>query len=207
MLTIVDHPLVQHKLSIIRDKHTSKKEFKELVEEVAMLIAYEITRDLELVECEVETPLTKTICRSLGGKKLAIIPILRAGLGMVGGIEKLIPSVRIGHIGMYRDHDTLQPVVYYAKLPQDMAQRDAILIDPMLATGGSAVAAIDYLKQQGARSIRFMSLIAAPEGVKIVSDAHPEVPIYTAALDEKLNELGYILPGLGDAGDRLFGTR
>lgn len=206
-LFIVDHPLIQHKLSIIRRKDTSTKIFKELVDEISMLMAYELTRDLELTEVDIETPLAPMKTRHLGGKKLAIVPILRAGLGMVGGVERLIPNVRIGHIGMYRDHETLTPVVYYAKLPGELDQRDVILIDPMLATGGSAAEAVRYLKDQGARSIKFMALVSAPEGVRVFHEAHPEIPVYTAALDECLNEQGYIVPGLGDAGDRLFGTR
>ncbi|ADU65541.1 uracil phosphoribosyltransferase [Desulfurispirillum indicum] len=204
---IVDHPLIQHKLTYIRDRNTSTKMFKELLEEVSMLMAYEITRNLELEDTDIETPLVPTRGKVLGGKKLAVVPILRAGLGMVRGIENLIPNVRIGHLGMYRDHDTLQPVVYYNKLPQDMHQRDVILVDPMLATGGSAVIAVDELKKAGARSVKFMALIAAPEGIRHFFDHHPDVPIYVAAVDEKLSEQGYILPGLGDAGDRIFGTR
>ncbi len=204
---ILDHPLIQHKLTFIRDKHTGSKEFRELVEELSMLMAYEVTRSLPLEDYEVETPITKTKARVIAGKKLGIIPILRAGLGMVNGMLRLVPAAKVGHIGLYRDPNTLQPVEYYAKLPSDIAERDLIVVDPMLATGGSAVAAIDYLKAQGATSISFVCLIAAPEGVEKFHAAHPDVDIYTASLDECLNEHAYIVPGLGDAGDRLFGTK
>ncbi|MBB5022119.1 uracil phosphoribosyltransferase [Desulfurispira natronophila] len=204
---IIDHPLIQHKLTHIRDKETSTKLFKELLEEVSMLMAYEITRNLDLMEVPVETPLMQTTGKVLGGKKLAVVPILRAGLGMVQGIESLIPNLRIGHIGMYRDHDTLEPIVYYCKLPPDMDQREVIVVDPMLATGGSAAAAVNHIKEQGAKRIKFMALVAAPEGIAEFRRIHTDVPIYTAAVDEKLSEQGYILPGLGDAGDRIFGTR
>ncbi len=204
---ILDHPLIQHKLTFIRDKQTGSKEFRELVEELSMLMAYEVTRSLPLEEYEVETPITTTKAQVIAGKKLGIIPILRAGLGMVNGMLKLVPAAKVGHIGLYRDPETLQPVEYYAKLPSDIAERDLIVVDPMLATGGSAVAAIDYLKRQGATSIRFVCLIAAPEGVQRLRSAHPDVDIYTAAVDSHLNEHAYIVPGLGDAGDRLFGTK
>lgn len=204
---ILDHPLIQHKLTFIRDKHTGSKEFRELVEELSMLMAYEVTRWLPLEDYEVETPITTTKARVIAGKKLGIIPILRAGLGMVNGMLRLVPAAKVGHIGLYRDPETLQPVEYYAKLPSDIAERDLIVVDPMLATGGSAVAAIDYLKRMGATSIRFVCLIAAPEGVEKLHSAHPDVDIYTASLDECLNEHAYIVPGLGDAGDRLFGTK
>ncbi|HHW98202.1 MAG TPA: uracil phosphoribosyltransferase [Firmicutes bacterium] len=204
---ILDHPLIQHKLTFIRDKHTGSKEFRELVEELSMLMAYEVTRWLPLEDYEVETPITTTKARVIAGKKLGIIPILRAGLGMVNGMLRLVPAAKVGHIGLYRDPETLQPVEYYAKLPSDIAERDLIVVDPMLATGGSAVAAIDYLERMGGTSIRFVCLIAAPEGVERLHSAHPDVDIYTASLDECLNEHAYIVPGLGDAGDRLFGTK
>lgn len=206
-LVIIDHPLIQHKLSLIRDKQTGPKEFRELVEEVATLMAYEVTRDLPLCEVEIETPVARTKTKVLSGKKMGIIPILRAGLGMVDGILKLVPAARVGHIGLYRDPETLMPVEYYCKLPTDAAERDLFVVDPMLATGGSAVAAIQFLKDRGCTSIRLVNLIAAPEGIKAVQSAHPDVDIYTAALDERLNDHGYIVPGLGDAGDRLFGTK
>lgn len=206
-LVIMDHPLIQHKLSLIRDKQTGPKEFRELVEEVATLMAYEVTRDLPLCEVEIETPVARTKTKVLSGKKLGIIPILRAGLGMVDGILKLVPAARVGHIGLYRDPKTLQPVEYYCKLPTDAAERDLIIVDPMLATGGSAVAAIQFLKDRNCHNIRMVNLIAAPEGIKAVQEAHPDVDIYVAALDERLNDHGYIVPGLGDAGDRLFGTK
>ena len=204
---VFDHPLIQHKLTYIRDKNTGTKEFRELVDEVATLMAFEITRDLPLEEIEVETPVTVATTKVLSGKKIAIVPILRAGIGMVDGVLKLIPAAKVGHIGLYRDPETLKPVEYYAKLPADVEERDFIIVDPMLATGGSAVEAINSLKKRGAKSIKFMCLIAAPEGVKFIQDLHPDVDIYIAALDEKLNDHGYIVPGLGDAGDRLFGTK
>jgi uracil phosphoribosyltransferase len=207
ILLLVRHPLVQHKLTLLRDRNTPKKIFKELVDEIAMLMAYEATSDLVLETVDVETPLERTTGRRVAGKKLTLVPILRAGLGMVEGILKLVPSARVGHIGLYRDHDTLKPVDYYFKVPGDTAERDVLLLDPMLATGGSAVAAIDSLKRAGAQRIRFLCLVAAPEGVARVHEAHPDVPIICAALDRELNDRGYILPGLGDAGDRLFGTR
>ncbi|GAW31411.1 uracil phosphoribosyltransferase [Carboxydocella sp. JDF658] len=204
---VFDHPLIQHKLTYIRDKRTGSKEFRELVEEVAMLMAYEVTRDLPLEEAEVETPVGPAKTRVLAGKKLGVVPILRAGLGMVNGVLKLIPAAKVGHIGLYRDPETLQPVEYYCKLPTDVPERDLIVIDPMLATGGSAAAAITFLKEKGAKNIKLMCLIAAPEGIRTVQEAHPDVDIYAAAVDEKLNDHGYIVPGLGDAGDRLFGTK
>lgn len=204
---VFDHPLIQHKLTFIRDKNTGTKEFRELVDEVATLMAFEITRDMPLEEIEVETPVGKANAKILSGKKIGVVPILRAGIGMVDGILKLIPAAKVGHIGLYRDPETLKPVEYYVKLPSDVEERDFILVDPMLATGGSAVEAVNSLKKRGAKNIKFMCLIAAPEGVETLKKAHPDVDIYIAALDEKLNEKGYIVPGLGDAGDRLFGTK
>lgn len=207
LVSLVQHPLVQHKLTLLRDRRTPTKIFKELVDEIAMLMAYEATSDLPLEPAEVETPLERTIGRRVSGKKLTLVPILRAGLGMVEGILKLVPSARVGHIGLYRDHETLEPVDYYFKVPGEASERDFLLLDPMLATGGSAVAAITALKRAGAQRIRFLCIVAAPAGVTRVHDAHPDIPIICAALDRTLNEHGYILPGLGDAGDRLFGTR
>lgn len=204
---VFDHPLIQHKLTYIRNIETGTKEFRELVDEVATLMAFEITRDLPLEETVVETPVQKTKSKVLAGKKIGIVPILRAGIGMIDGILKLIPAAKVGHIGLYRDPETLQPIEYYVKLPADVAERDFILVDPMLATGGSAIEAVNSLKKRGATSIKFMCLIAAPEGVEALQKAHPDVDIYIAALDEKLNDHGYIVPGLGDAGDRLFGTK
>lgn len=206
-LTIVEHPLVRHKVTMLRDRRTPKKIFKELVDEIAMLMAYEATADLPLDEVEVQTPLEQASGWQVSGKKLTLVPILRAGLGMVEGILRLVPSARVGHIGLYRDHDTLEPVDYYFKVPADVVERDFFVLDPMLATGGSAVSAVTSLKRVGAVRIRFLCLVAAPEGVRRLEDAHPDVPVYCAALDRELNEHGYILPGLGDAGDRLFGTR
>ena len=206
-LIVLDHPLIQHKLTILRDRETSTRDFKQLVSEIAVLMAYEATKDLATQPVEIETPLERMTGRQVSGKKLTLVPILRAGLGMVEGIAHLIPSARVGHIGLYRDHDTLKPVDYYFKIPADEVERDFYVLDPMLATGGSAVAAVGTLKGAGARRIRFLSIVAAPEGVGRMLDAHPDVPIYTAALDRQLNDIGYILPGLGDAGDRLFGTR
>lgn len=206
-VTQISHPLILHKLSIIRDKNTGSKDFRELVGEVAMLMAYEVTRDVQLEDVEVQTPIATAKCKTLSGKKMAIVPILRAGLGMVDGMLKLIPAAKVGHIGLYRDEKTLKPVEYFCKLPQDIGERDVIVTDPMLATGGSATDAITLLKQKGARNIKLMCLIAAPEGIKKVVDAHPDVDVYVAAVDDRLNELGYIIPGLGDAGDRLFGTK
>lgn len=205
-LTVFDHPLIQHKLTIIRDKNVGTKEFREIVDEIASLMAYEVTRDLPVKDVEIETPVAKTTQKQLAGKKLAIVPILRAGLGMVDGIMKLIPAARIGHIGMYRDEESLEPVEYFVKLPEDIDQREVLVVDPMLATGGSAVMAIDALKKRGATKIKLITLVSAPVGVETVQKAHPDVDIYTAGLDEGLNEHGYIIPGLGDAGDRLFGT-
>lgn len=206
-VTQISHPLILHKLSFIRDKNTGSKDFRDLVSEVAMLMAYEVTRDVQTTDIEIETPICKTTCKTLAGKKMAIVPILRAGLGMVDGMLNLIPAAKVGHIGLYRDEETLQPVEYFCKLPQDIEERDVIVVDPMLATGGSAADAITLLKKRGARNIKLMVLIAAPEGLKAVMDVHPDVDIYTASVDEKLNENGYIVPGLGDAGDRLFGTK
>ena len=206
-LTLVRHPLVQHKVSLLRDRSTPTKIFQELVDEIAMLMAYEATIDLPLEPVDVETPLERTVGQRVAGKKLTLVPILRAGLGMVDGILKLVPSARVGHIGLYRDHDTLEPVDYYFKIPGEAGERDFLVLDPMLATGGSAVSAISALKRAGAARIRFLCLVAAPAGVTRVHEAHPDVPIFCAALDRQLNEHGYILPGLGDAGDRLFGTR
>lgn len=204
---VFDHPLIQHKLTYIRDLNTGTKDFRELVDEVATLMAFEITRDMPLEEVEIETPVAKTKSQVLAGKKIGIVPILRAGIGMVDGILKLIPAAKVGHIGLYRDHDTLQPVEYFVKLPTDVEERDFIVVDPMLATGGSAIEAINSLKKRGGKHIKFMCLVAAPVGVEALKEAHPDVDIYIAALDEKLNENGYIVPGLGDAGDRLFGTK
>ena len=205
-LHIVDHPLITHKLSIMRNKRTGSKDFRELLNEIAMLMGYELTRDLPLETITIETPITKMDAKRISGKKLAIVPILRAGLGMVDGLQRLVPVAKVGHIGLYRDPKTHMPVEYYCKLPNDIEERIVILVDPMLATGGSAVDALTMLKKRGCKSIRFMCLVAAPEGVKKVQDAHPDVEIYTAALDECLNEHAYIVPGLGDAGDRIFGT-
>ena len=204
---IFDHPLIQHKLSILRNKNTSSKDFRDLVSEIAMLMCYEATRDLPLEDVEIETPMGKTVAKHLAGKKLAIVPILRAGLGMVDGVSRMIPSARIGHIGLYRDETTLQPVEYFCKRPKDIDRRDVIVVDPMLATGGSAIDAVAQIKKRNPRSIRFMCLIAAPEGIEAFSKVHPDVAIYCAAKDEYLNDIGYIVPGLGDAGDRIFGTK
>ncbi|ANU27472.1 uracil phosphoribosyltransferase [Planococcus versutus] len=204
---VFDHPLIQHKVTYIRDKSTGTKEFRELVDEIATLMAFEITRDLPLEEIDVETPVQMAKSKVLAGKKLGVVPILRAGIGMVDGILKLIPAAKVGHIGLYRDPVTLQPVEYYLKLPSDVEEREFIVVDPMLATGGSAIEAVNSMKKRGAKKIRFMCIIAAPEGVEALQAAHPDVDIFIAALDEKLNEKGYIVPGLGDAGDRLFGTK
>ena len=204
---VYDHPLIQHKLSIIRDKNTGVKEFRELVSEIASLMCYEATRDLETEVIDVETPIGPAKARHLSGKKLAVVPILRAGLGMVDGILKLVPSAKVGHIGLFRDPKTLDPVKYYCKMPNDISKRDVIVLDPMLATGGSASAAITFIKEYGCRSIKLMNLIGAPEGIARIQEDHPDVDIYIAAVDEKLNEHGYIVPGLGDAGDRIFGTK
>ncbi len=205
-LHILDHPLITHKLSIMRNKRTGSKDFGELLNEIAMLMGYELTRDLPLEDVTIETPIEKMVAKTVSGKKLAIVPILRAGLGMVEGLRKLVPVAKVGHIGLYRDPETHKPVEYYCKLPHDVDERIVILVDPMLATGGSAVDALSMLKARGCRNIRFMCLVAAPEGVKAVQEAHPDVDIYTAALDKGLNEKAYIVPGLGDAGDRIFGT-
>ena len=204
---ILDHPLVQHKVSLLRNKATGTKEFKELVSELATLLCYEATRDLPLEEVEIGTPIAVAHTKVLSGRKLALVPILRAGLGMVDGMLTLLPAAKVGHIGLYRNEETLEPVEYYCKLPSDIAERDVIVLDPMLATGGSARDAITQIKKRGARSIKFIGIIAAPEGLKALHEAHPDVDIYVAALDEKLNEKGYIVPGLGDAGDRIFGTK
>ena len=206
-LTVLAHPLIAHKLSILRDRDTSTRDFKQLVGEIATLMAYEVTKDLPTEPVELETPLERMTGQQVSGKKLTLVPILRAGLGMVEGIAQLIPSARVGHIGLYRDHDTLKPVDYYFKIPAAEVERDFFVLDPMLATGGSAVAAVSALRDAGARRIKFLCLVAAPEGVGRMLEAHPDVPVFTAALDRELNEQGYILPGLGDAGDRLFGTR
>ena len=204
---IMDHPLVQHKVSLLRNKNTGTKEFKELVCELATLLCYEATRDLPTEEVEIETPIAVAKTRMLSGRKLALVPILRAGLGMVDGMLALIPAAKVGHIGMYRNEETLEPVEYYCKLPSDVAERDLLVLDPMLATGGSAIAAIEFIKKRGGKNIRLVNMIAAPEGIKAVREAHPDVDIYVAAIDQGLNEHGYIVPGLGDAGDRLFGTK
>lgn len=206
-VTEINHPLILHKLAFIRSKETGSKDFRELVSEVSMLMAYEVTRTLPTENVEIETPICKTKCKMLAGKKLAIVPILRAGLGMVDGVLKLIPAAKVGHIGLYRDEETLQPVEYFCKMPQDIHERDIIVVDPMLATGGSAVDALTMLKARGAKQLKLMVLISSPEGIKAVKEAHPDVDIFVAQIDEKLNEQGYIVPGLGDAGDRLFGTK
>ncbi|CAM3285771.1 uracil phosphoribosyltransferase [Vagococcus sp. PNs007] len=204
---VIDHPLIQHKLTIIRDKECGTKVFREVVNEIAMLMAFEVSRDMPLEDVEIETPVGKSIQKTLSGKKVAIIPILRAGIGMVDGMLELIPAAKVGHIGMYRDHDTWEPVEYFVKLPSDISERQLFVVDPMLATGGSAILAVDALKKRGGTNIKFVCLVAAPEGVKALQDAHPDIDIITAGLDEKLDEDGYIVPGLGDAGDRLFGTK
>jgi len=206
-LHILDHPLIQHKLSLMRDKDTGIMEFRALLDEIAMLMVYEVTRDFPLKEIEIETPIKKMTTKVIAGRKVGVIPILRAGLGMVNGILTLIPAARVGHIGLYRDPDTLEPVEYYCKLPTDSEERSLIVLDPMLATGGTAGAAISFLKQRNCTDIKLVCLIAAPEGVAYLEDKHPDVDIFIAALDEKLNDHGYIVPGLGDAGDRLFGTK
>jgi uracil phosphoribosyltransferase len=206
-LTVLAHPLIAHKLSILRDRDTSTRDFKQLVGEIATLMAYEVTKDLPTEPVEIETPLERMTGQQVSGKKLTLVPILRAGLGMVEGIAQLIPSARVGHMGLYRDHDTLKPVDYYFKIPAAEVERDFFVLDPMLATGGSGVAAVSALQTAGARRIKFLCLVAAPEGVRAMLEAHPDVPVFAAALDRELNEQGYILPGLGDAGDRLFGTR
>ena len=204
---VFTHPLIQHKLSILRDENTSVKEFRELVSEIAQLMCYEATRDIPLEEIDVKTPVALAKCHRIAGKKLAVVPILRAGLGMVDGIVSMMPNVKVGHIGLFRDPETLEPVKYYFKMPPDIADRDVIIVDPMLATGGSAVAATTFLKETGCRSVKLMCIIGAPEGVKAMQEAHPDVDIFVAALDDCLNDHGYIVPGLGDAGDRIFGTK
>jgi uracil phosphoribosyltransferase len=206
-LHIIDHPLVQHKVTMLRDKNTSTKDFRELVDEIALLMAYEVTRDLPLEDIEIETPICKTKSKVIAGRSIGIVPILRAGLGMVNGMLKLVPNAKVGHIGLYRDPVSLQPVEYYCKLPMDATERNIIVVDPMLATGGSSAAAIGFLKEKGCSNIKLMCLIAAPDGVKKMQESHPDVDVYVAALDEKLNDHAYIVPGLGDAGDRLFGTK
>ncbi|WP_295715146.1 uracil phosphoribosyltransferase [uncultured Mitsuokella sp.] len=203
---VIDHPLIQHKLTIMRMKETGTKDFRELLEEISMLMAYEITRDFPLKEVEIETPICKCKEKMLAGKKVGVVPILRAGLGMLNGVVNMIPAARVGHVGMYRDPKTLKPVEYYCKLPGDVAERTLIVVDPMLATGGSSSAALSLLKEKGAKHIILMCLVAAPEGIRVINKEHPDVPLYVAAVDEKLNDKGYIVPGLGDAGDRIFGT-
>lgn len=204
---VMDHPLIQHKIGVLRRKETGPKEFRELISEIAMLMSYEATRNLPLEEIEIETPIAKTTVKQIEGRHLGIVPILRAGLGMVDALLTLVPTAKVGHIGLYRDPESLQPVEYYCKLPSDVSERDMFVLDPMLATGGSAIAAIDFLKVKGVHKLHFLCIIAAPEGVKALTEAHPDVPIYIGALDEKLNDHAYIVPGLGDAGDRLFGTK
>ncbi len=204
---IFDHPLIQHKISLLRNKNTGSKEFRELVSEVSMLMCYEATRDLPLKEIEIETPVALAKTKVIAGRKLAFVPILRAGIGMLDGVLSMVPAAKVGHIGLYRDPQTLQPVKYYCKLPSDINEREVVVLDPMLATGGSAVAAIQMLKESGATNIKFMCIIAAPEGLNALTDAHPDVQVFCAALDEKLNEDKYIVPGLGDCGDRIFGTK
>ncbi len=204
---VFDHPLIQHKLSILRDERTSVKEFRELISEIAELMCYEATRNLPLEEVQVKTPVGIATCHRIAGKKLAVVPILRAGLGMVDGMVAMMPNVKVGHVGLYRDPQTLEPVKYYFKMPPDITERDVIVVDPMLATGGSAVAAVQFLKDEGVKNIKFMCIIGAPEGIAAMQKAHPDVDIFVAGQDEKLNEHGYIVPGLGDAGDRIFGTK
>ncbi|HIX01375.1 MAG TPA: uracil phosphoribosyltransferase [Candidatus Ligilactobacillus excrementigallinarum] len=204
---VLDHPLIQHKLTIIRNKDCGTREFREVVNEIAELMVYEVCRDMPLEDVEVETPVAKAVEKQLAGKKVVVVPILRAGLGMVDGVLELLPAAKVGHIGMYRDEETLQPHEYFVKMPDHLDKREMIIVDPMLATGGSAIAAVDALKKRGAKSIRFVCLVAAPEGVKALREAHPDIDVYAAALDDHLNENGYIVPGLGDAGDRLFGTK
>ena len=206
-ITVTDHPLIQHKLTLMRDKETGSKDFRQLLTEITMLMGYEITKSLPLVDIEIETPVSKTKSKVISGKKLGIVPILRAGLGMVDGLINLVPAAKVGHLGLYRDPETLKPVEYYSKFPQDIEEREMIIVDPMLATGGSAVAAIDVLKSNGAKTIKLVNLVASPEGIAEVQKYHNDVDIYVASIDEKLNDHGYIVPGLGDAGDRLFGTK
>lgn len=206
-VVVMDHPLIQHKIGYIRRKDTGTKDFRQTISEIANLICYEATRDLKLTEVDIETPICKTTVKELKGKKMAIVPILRAGLGMVDGILQLIPTAKVGHIGLYRDPETLKPVEYYCKLPADSAEREVFVVDPMLATGGSSIAAIQMLKEKGCKNIHFMCIIAAPEGIKAMTEAHPDVDVYIGSVDEKLNDHGYIVPGLGDAGDRIFGTK
>ncbi len=203
---VIDHPLIQHKLTLMRQKTTGTKDFRELLEEIAMLMAYEITRDFPLKEIDIETPVAKCKAKVLAGKKVGVVPILRAGLGMLNGVVNMIPAARVGHVGMYRDPETLKPVEYYCKLPGDVAERTLIVVDPMLATGGSSAAALSLLKEKGAKSMILMCLVAAPEGIRVVNKEHPDVPVYVASIDQCLNDKGYIIPGLGDAGDRIFGT-
>ncbi|MBO6293111.1 MAG: uracil phosphoribosyltransferase [Selenomonas sp.] len=205
-VNVIDHPLIQHKLTLMRQKGTGTKDFRELLEEISMFMAYEISRDFPLKEVEIETPVAKCKSKVLAGKKVGVVPILRAGLGMLNGVVNMIPAARVGHVGMYRDPETLKPVEYYCKLPSDVADRTLIVVDPMLATGGSASAALSLIKEKGAQSIILMCLVAAPEGIEVINKEHPDVPVYVAAVDEKLNDHGYIVPGLGDAGDRIFGT-
>ena len=206
-LHVINHPLITHKITMMRDKNTTTKDFRELTNEISLLMAYEVTRDLPLEDVEIETPICKAKCQVISGRSIGVVPVLRAGLGMVDGILTLVPNAKVGHIGLYRDPETHKPVEYYCKLPVDAQERTIIVVDPMLATGGSAVAAIQFIKDRGCKDIKLMNLIAAPEGVEAVQKAHPDVEIYVAALDEKLNEHAYIIPGLGDAGDRLFGTK
>ena len=206
-VVIMDHPLIQHKIGILRRKETGSKDFRTLISEIAMLMCYEATRDLKLKDVEIETPICKTTVKELAGKKLAVVPILRAGLGMVDGMLAMIPAAKVGHIGLYRNEETLEPVEYYCKLPQDCAEREVFVVDPMLATGGSSSAAITMLKQRGIKNIRFMCIIAAPEGIEKMKKDHPDVDMYIGSLDDHLNDHGYIVPGLGDAGDRIFGTK
>lgn len=205
-VNVINHPLIQHKLTLMRKKETGTKDFRELLEEISMLMTYEITRDFPLEEVEIETPVAKCKGKVLAGRKVGVVPILRAGLGMLNGVVNMIPAARVGHVGMYRDPATLKPVEYYCKLPSDVAERTLIVVDPMLATGGSSAAALSLLKDKGAKSMVLMCLVAAPEGVEVINKEHPDVPLYVAAIDEKLNDKGYIVPGLGDAGDRIFGT-
>ncbi len=206
-LHVVNHPLVAHKMTILRDKNTSVKEFREIVSEIGMLMTYEATRDLPLTEKEIETPICKTMAPTILGKKFAVVPILRAGLGLVEGVLRMVPSARVGHIGLYRNEETLEPVKYFCKMPPDISERDILIVDPMLATGGSADAAIGFMKEYGCTNIKLMVLLAAPEGIERIHKSHPDVEIYCGAVDQKLNEVGYIVPGLGDAGDRIFGTK